>query len=279
MMFSNLIESGSHAADLKRRGRYLLATTLFYGLLLAVTGVGSIYAYNVSLDYDPDYELVALMRFPPADARAEPRQQPRREQPRASAPNPGRAPRAITVTEVSMNTPYATRVASASTPTLRPNQAYTIGPVNAPELGGGPVGPKLGGSEHGTGPAVGPLVAEGGGGEGPPVLPTPTPTPSPAPRQSSAPLNLSTIISSKVIDKPAPPYPPVAKAAGVHGPVAVQILVDEQGRVVSAKATSGNPLLQSAAVQAAYKARFTPTLLGGQPVKVTGNITYNFVIR
>ena len=64
-MFSNLIESGSHAADLKRKGRFFLGTTLFYGLLLAVTGVGSIYAYNVRLDHDPDYELVALMRFPP----------------------------------------------------------------------------------------------------------------------------------------------------------------------------------------------------------------------
>ena len=41
-MFSNLIESGSHAADLRRRGRFFLATTAFYGLLLAVTGVGSI---------------------------------------------------------------------------------------------------------------------------------------------------------------------------------------------------------------------------------------------
>lgn len=280
MMFSNLIESGSHAADLKRRGRYLLATTLFYGLLLAVTGVGSIYAYNVSLDYDPDYELVALMRFPPTEARAEQRQQPRREQARASAPNPGRAPRAITVTEVSMTTPYATRVASASTPTLRQNQAFNIGPINEPEVSGGPVGPKLTGSEHGTGPGVGPRVTEsGGGGEGPPVLPTPTPKPAPTQRQSSGPLNLSTIISSKVIDKPAPPYPPIAKAANIAGPVAVQILVDEQGRVISAKATSGNPLLQSAAVQAAYKARFTPTLLGGQPVKVTGSITYNFVLH
>ncbi len=278
-MFSNLIESGSHAADLKRRGRYFLGTTLFYGLLLAATGVGSIYAYNARLDYDPDYELVALMRLPPAESRAEQRQRPRREQARASSPDPGRAPRAITVTEVSMNTPYATRVASASTPTLRPNQAYAIGPVNAPEVSGGPVGPNLGGSEHGVGPAVGPRVTEAAGVEGPPALPAPTPRPSPPHRQTTGPLNLSTIISSKVIDKPAPPYPPIAKAAGIAGPVGVQILVDEQGRVISAKATSGNPLLQNAAVQAAYKARFTPTMLGGQPVKVTGSITYNFVLR
>lgn len=276
MMFSNLIESGSHAADLKRRGRYLLATTLFYGLLLAVTGVGSIYAYNVSLNYDAGYELVTLMRFPPAEARAEQRQQPRRQQARASAPNPGRAPRAITVTEVSMNTPYATRVASASTPTLRPHQAYTIGTVNVPEVSGGPVGPTFSGSEHGTGPDVGPRVTEPGGGEGPPALPTPTPRPSPTQRQSTGPLNLSTIISSKVIDKPAPPYPPVARAAGIAGPVAVQILVDEQGRVISAKATSGPAVLREAAERAALQARFTPALLTGQPVKMSGTINYNF---
>src|SRR5688572_25295104 len=122
-MFSNLIESGSHAADLKRKGRFFLGTTLFYGLLLAFAGVGSIYAYNVKLDREADYELVALMRFPAAETRAE-RQQPRREQARSAADsNPGRASRVPTVTEVSMNTPYANRVASAETPVLRPGQA------------------------------------------------------------------------------------------------------------------------------------------------------------
>jgi protein TonB len=89
----------------------------------------------------------------------------------------------------------------------------------------------------------------------------------------------SSVISSKVIDKPAPPYPAAARAAHIQGLVSVQILIDEQGRVVSAKATSGNPLLMQSAVQAAYRARFTPTLLSGQPVKVTGSIAYNFVLN
>jgi protein TonB len=59
----------------------------------------------------------------------------------------------------------------------------------------------------------------------------------------------------------------------------VQIVIDEQGHVISAKALSGSPLLQAAAVQAAYQARFTPTILGGQAVKITGSITYNFVLN
>ena len=59
----------------------------------------------------------------------------------------------------------------------------------------------------------------------------------------------------------------------------VQVTLDETGKVVSAHAVSGYPLLQQAAVKAAYQARFTPMLLAGQPVKVTGIITYNFVAQ
>jgi protein TonB len=61
--------------------------------------------------------------------------------------------------------------------------------------------------------------------------------------------------------------------------VTVQITVDEGGRVVSASAVSGHPLLRAAAEGAARQARFSPTLLSGQPVKVTGVITYNFVLQ
>ena len=59
--------------------------------------------------------------------------------------------------------------------------------------------------------------------------------------------------------------------------MAVQVLIDESGRVVSASAVSGHPLLRAAAVSAAQGARFSPTLLSGQAVKVSGVITYNFV--
>jgi TonB family protein len=71
----------------------------------------------------------------------------------------------------------------------------------------------------------------------------------------------------------------VAKAARASGTVVVQITVDEGGKVISASAVSGHPLLRQAAVQAAYQARFSPTLLTGQAVKVTGTITYNFNLQ
>ncbi|HVF27568.1 MAG TPA: energy transducer TonB, partial [Pyrinomonadaceae bacterium] len=87
------------------------------------------------------------------------------------------------------------------------------------------------------------------------------------------------VLNGKAISKPVPSYPPVAKAAGVSGAVTVQIMVDESGNVISATAVGGHPLLHEAARQAALQARFSPTLLSGQPVRVSGVITYNFVLQ
>lgn len=275
-MFNNLIESGSHAADLKRKGRFFLAATAFYGLLLSVAGVGSIYAYNARLEYNPEYEFISMMRFPPAEASsAEPRREERRP---ASAP--ARHNQIAMRTEISMHTPYHNgRVASRETPELRPGQAAVLGHMNfTPEAPGGPPGLTDSGPLRGAGNGTGPTVPEAV--EPPPPAAVPTPTPAPTPRPETGPVRLtSSLISSKAVDKPAPPYPPIAKAANVQGTVAVQVVIDEQGRVISAKATSGPPLLLHAAVQAAQRARFTPTVLGGQPVKVTGSITYNFVLQ
>ena len=87
------------------------------------------------------------------------------------------------------------------------------------------------------------------------------------------------ILNGKAISKPQPAYPAIARAARAQGTVTVQILVDEEGKVISASAVSGHPLLQQAAVNAARGARFAPTFLDGQPVKVSGVITYNFVLQ
>jgi TonB family protein len=85
------------------------------------------------------------------------------------------------------------------------------------------------------------------------------------------------ILNSKATSLPRPAYPPAARAIGADGLVTVQVLIDEEGNVISAKAVSGHPLLRAASVQAAREAKFAPTMLSGQPVKVSGVITYNFV--
>ena len=65
----------------------------------------------------------------------------------------------------------------------------------------------------------------------------------------------------------------------MQGSVNIQILVDEQGKVISAQVMSGNPMLTAAAREAAMRARFTPTTLNGVPVKIQGVITYNFRLQ
>lgn len=87
------------------------------------------------------------------------------------------------------------------------------------------------------------------------------------------------VLQGRAISKPAPVYPPAAKAARVSGTVVVQIEVDESGRVAKAEAVSGPEMLRDAAEDAALAASFTPTRLSGQPVRVSGVITYNFVLE
>ena len=85
------------------------------------------------------------------------------------------------------------------------------------------------------------------------------------------------VLNGKAISLPKPVYPSIAKAAKASGTVVVQVVIDENGNVVTARSVSGHPLLQAAATAAARSAKFSPTKLAGQPVKVTGVITYNFV--
>ncbi len=87
------------------------------------------------------------------------------------------------------------------------------------------------------------------------------------------------VLNGKAKDKPIPTYPDEAKKAGIYGTVTVKILVDERGNVISAKALSGPPLLRQAAEEAALRAKFSPTRLAGQPVKVSGTITFNFTLK
>jgi TonB family protein len=86
------------------------------------------------------------------------------------------------------------------------------------------------------------------------------------------------VLNGRAIALPQPAYPAAAKAVKASGQVNVQITINEDGSVMAANAVSGHPLLQAAAVEAARNARFEPTMLSGAPVKVSGILTYNFVI-
>lgn len=78
---------------------------------------------------------------------------------------------------------------------------------------------------------------------------------------------------------PKPVYPESARNAGIAGEVKIEVLIDQTGKVIEAKAVGGveDLALRQASEAAALQAEFSPTPLSGEPVKVRGVITYNFV--
>ena len=84
------------------------------------------------------------------------------------------------------------------------------------------------------------------------------------------------VVNGKATYLPKPPYPQTAIAVRAEGEVTVQVTIDEQGKVIAAKALRGHPLLKGVSEKAAWSARFSPTLLSKVPVKVTGVIVYKF---
>jgi outer membrane biosynthesis protein TonB len=99
---------------------------------------------------------------------------------------------------------------------------------------------------------------------------------------SSAGLSAQKTVSGGVLNRVAtelsrPTYPAAARAVRASGSVSVQVLIAEDGTVNSAAAVSGHPLLRASSELAACASRFLPTLLSGNPVKVSGVITYNYI--
>jgi len=271
-MFDTLVESGSHSDDLARKGSFFLGTLVLYSVVLVAIAIGSIYLYNDSIP-DPSLELLTLVAPVPMAQEEAPKAQ---DEPKPAAKA---EPTVAMVKDMAVIAPV-TKTNEVAPPTAKivpTNKTLNVmvgdrdvGDVNAVPTG--PVG-VVGGTGGGGGGGGGTAPVVKSDDEPPPPPPQPTPPPKPKTVVSGG------VLNGKAISKPQPAYPPIAKAARASGTVTVQILVDESGRVVSANAVSGHPLLQQAAVSAARQARFSPTLLSGQPVKVSGVITYNFVLQ
>ena len=263
-MFNNLIESSSHVKEFKRRGSFVLLTTVTYGVLLVIGGIASVYAYDAHLDsQSTELEITFI---PPVPEAAPP--QPPRNTIQRPASNSDRAPTQSVRIDL---------IASTSDPNKVPDHIGVIASDVPP-----PRKDSIKGSFNGDPPTPA-FTGRGvpnGTGNTPVDIDTPPPPPAPAPKpEIPKVLKVSQgVLTSKVISLPRPNYPPLAKQMRLQGSVSIQVLIDENGKVVSAKALSGHQVLANAAEAAAIQARFSPTLLSGQPVKVSGLITYNFVL-
>ncbi len=97
------------------------------------------------------------------------------------------------------------------------------------------------------------------------------------PSSSGQPVDVGPLID-KATQRVSPTYPQVAKTQRITGMVKVYVVVDETGTVASIQKTSGPSLLQQAAVEAARRWKFRPTMVDGQPVRVVGFINFNFAL-
>ena len=84
------------------------------------------------------------------------------------------------------------------------------------------------------------------------------------------------VLNSKATSLPKPVVSEEAKRVKAIGRVSVRVVVDENGKVISAEAFEGHQALRPAAEDAARKATFNPTVKDGITVKVMGVLTYDF---
>jgi protein TonB len=263
-MFDNLVESGSHKQDLSRKGSFLLGTVAIYAVIgTTLLVIGIMYA-NADLDRQ-DLELTTLVAPVPVPQQQNEPEKQQEAKPQNKEQNVDVRKELIADVSESRVAPKEISAKASDIPPVRRGVTTVIGNESS-----NAAAPVAAGPGTGLGPATGPTKVNIA--EDPPPPPEPKPTPPRAPISGG-------VLNGKAISLPKPAYPPIARQAHASGTVVVQVTIDENGGVISARAVSGHPLLQAVAVAAARGARFSPTKLSGQPVKVTGVITYNFVAQ
>lgn len=266
-MFNNLIESSSHAREIKRRGSFFLYAILAYSLLFVGGGVASIYAYDARLDEQEAAVVVNILpqlvdRETPKPIRENLAVRTTCETSTHKDSDERRQPMANT------DLPLApTKVSAQPNPYLpvRPHESFKESTRDADF--GGEAGSRFG-ATTGTTNRTAPIAVDIG-----------TAPSAPVKRQMPQTIKVNEGLNRKALLLPKPAYPSMAIQIHLGGTVSVQVLIDETGRVVSAHAVSGHPFLVAAAVSAAYQARFSPTTISDVPVKVSGIINYNFVLQ
>ena len=86
-------------------------------------------------------------------------------------------------------------------------------------------------------------------------------------------------LRSQAINKSIPPYPKKAQDEKIEGDVVIDVTIDEQGKVISTKASSGSEVFVSGCEEAAKEWTFNPFIDNDKPVKVTGELSFRFTLK
>jgi len=263
-MFEHMVESGSHSEDLKRKGAFLVGFAITYAVLIFAFAIAGIWWYSANIDAQT-LELTALVAPVPVPQVQQQKQEAKPEK-QELAKNVDVRQQAIADVSRADLVPKDLGTKASDIPPVRSNVQTVICPTCANSTASAPMAPGAGAGAITNAPARVEMNDE---------PPAPVPTPKPTPH---APIS-GGVLNGKAVRLVTPPYPAIARSAHASGQVSVQVLIDENGNVVSATATSGHPLLRAAAQSAAMASKFSPTKLSGQPVKVNGVIIYNFVAQ
>jgi len=265
-MLDQLVESKSHSVENTRRNEILLGVLVLSIVALLTGWTTSLFGKDYGMG-SGDLELSTLVApVPVPEEEPPPKEEPK---PQQKDPNVDIRKELIqNIMQSPVKPPDTTSVERNKVKEMRMNTLTALGSNDSdaknalPDTYKGPV------NTNGTGTDTPDLSKNTVKDDEPP----------PAAVKKAPPKTISGgVLNGKAISLPKPTYPAAARAVRASGAVQVQVLIDETGKVVSASAAGGHPLLQQAAVAAARGARFSPTLLSGQPVKVSGIITYNFV--
>jgi protein TonB len=254
-MFEKLVESGAKG-NRGRTGKYFVGASLVYALGLLSVAIATVIWFNPGMA--EAFELTSRL-VPPIPIVP----QPTVIAPRITSGGGGNPNIFIAPQPTTAPVPISELPKAFSDPVLSRGTGPVI--VGIPESAfSGPVG-----TGDGRDAAQPP----------PPSTPTPTPLPSPSPTVVQTTRVSERVLQGNAINRVTPPYPDIAKRAGIQGPVQVLVTISEEGMVIDANVVSGSPLLRSAALNAARRWVFTPTKLGSVPVKVQGILTFNFVLN
>ncbi|PWU10089.1 MAG: hypothetical protein C5B51_05025 [Terriglobia bacterium] len=115
-------------------------------------------------------------------------------------------------------------------------------------------------------------------------LAAPSPLAPPAPSSPAAPQSGTPgkvggqILQAELISRTSPEYPQAARQARVQGGVTVVATVGTDGKIKSARAISGPPLLYPPAVAAVKQWVYRPAMLNGAPVESETRIELKFTL-
>jgi len=272
-MLDQLVESKDNGRENRRRSEFMGTVLVIAVIFVLGLWTRDLFAHDFGMGAD-DLSLTTLVApvpVPDEEPPPKPEKQPEQKQPDVDV----RKELIQNMMQTPIKPPDEISTKQNTVKEMRLDRITKLGDVNSDtgaKVDAGDARVAAGGGTGGLSTGTGTGTTGGNDEEAAPPPKIEKKEPPPVPKMVSG-----GVLNGKATSLPKPAYPPAAKAVHAGGAVSVQVVISESGSVISASAVSGHPLLRAAAEQAARGARFSPTLLSGQAVKVSGVITYNFV--